>query len=159
MSRSARLLGWLSGGLLLFIWLMVIRSYGALPATIPIQFDAKGQATNWGPKASIWVLPVLASALYGLFSLLYHYADKLPQKPGHGDPQQNLALLRSLFLQVRLSVCLVMAAGIYYSIGAAFRRDNYEPGAMVPFIMVVILAPVVLFLFRLFASRKRDVSR
>ncbi|RYZ23406.1 MAG: DUF1648 domain-containing protein [Chitinophagaceae bacterium] len=158
MAGSARIIGWLSGGLLMFIWLMVIRSYGTLPATIPVHFDANGHADNWGPKASIWVLPLLASMLFGLFSLLHRYADKLPQRPGSGDPTRNLALLRSLFLQLRLSICLVMAAGIYYSIGAAFRRDNAEPGFMVPFILLVMLAPVALFLFRFFDRKRRRPS-
>ncbi|RYY65640.1 MAG: DUF1648 domain-containing protein [Chitinophagaceae bacterium] len=153
MAASTRLLGWLSGGLLLFCWLMVIRSFGSLPTTIPIHFDAAGKPDNWAPKAGIWVLPVLASALYGLFSLLYRYADRLPQKAGAGDRQANLGLLRAFFLQLRFAIVLVMALGIFYSLQAALGKASAEPGAMVPFITLVLLAPTLLLLFRMLRTR------
>ena len=154
MKTSERLLGWVSGGLLLFCWLMVIRSYPALPPVVPIHFDAAGRPDNWGARAGIWVLPVLTSVLYVLFTLLHHYADRLPQRPGPGDPKRSLQLLRDLFLHLRFAVMLVMTAGLAYSLRAALGTATIEPKVLMPFTILVVLAPVLLFLFRVLRIRR-----
>ena len=159
MKNSERLLGWVSGGLLLFCWLTVIRSYPALPPVIPMHFDAAGRPDNWGAKGGIWVLPVLASLLYGLFTLLHLFADRLPQRPGAGDAAKNLQLLRDLFLHLRLAVMLVMTAGIAYSLRAALGTATIEPKMLMPFTVLVVLTPVLLFLFRFLRTRRPAPTR
>jgi uncharacterized membrane protein len=143
-------LRWLAGAILLLHWLMVIRSYASLPPSIPIHFNAKGVADNWGPKASIWMLPILATILFGLFSLLRRYIHLLPKKTG-GMSNQDGGLLegRAMFAQLRLAVVLVMAADTFYNIRSATSSSKVESGALVPFIILVMLAPVFLFLFRI----------
>ncbi|RYD94487.1 MAG: DUF1648 domain-containing protein [Sphingobacteriales bacterium] len=153
MKRGQQILGWLSGGLLLFCWLMIFRSFGALPATVPIHFDATGRPDNWAPKAGIWVLPFIATVIYGLFTFLYRYAHVFPRKQGFGDPEANLQLLRSFFLQLRFAMMLVMVVGILFSVQAALGKTNAEPGIMVPFIILVAFAPTALFLFRMLRTK------
>jgi uncharacterized membrane protein len=152
---AQRWLQWLSGGILGFSWMMVIQHYRSLPPLIPIHFNAAGAPDNWGPKATIWILPVLASALFALFSVLHRYADRFPRKAENQNAAKNLVLLRQLFLQLRLAIVLVMAVGIYYNIRVAITGVQKEPGALVPFIMLVMLAPVGLFLFRVLNTGKR----
>ncbi|RYY84376.1 MAG: DUF1648 domain-containing protein [Chitinophagaceae bacterium] len=155
MSNASRFLGMLAGGLLLFCWLMVIKSYGNLPATVPVHFNAQGQPDNWGPKAGIWILPILASAVFGLFTLLHKYADRFPRKGNAVNHEAGLLLVRALFLQLRFAVTLVMAVGIFYSLRAASGVAGAEPPAMAPFIILVMLAPILLFAFRILRVRRK----
>lgn len=133
---------------------MVIQSYRILPATVPIHFNAHGVADKWGPKEGIWILPILSSAVFALFTLLHRYADHFPRKSGAANAAEGLALVRALFLQLRFAVVLVMAAGTYYSLSAAFGKTGAEPAALIPFIILMMLAPILLFLFRILRVRR-----
>jgi uncharacterized membrane protein len=154
---ARNILLWLAGGILLFTWLMVARSYENLPPTIPIHFNAKGVADNWGPKGVIWVLPVLSSFLFGLFSLLRRYMHLFAKKSSSiGNPQLELAASRSMFAHLRLAVVLVVAVSTYYNIHSATSSSKVESGALVPFIILVMLSPVLLFLFRILRPEKTE---
>lgn len=49
-------------GVLLGVYL-VIRAWSSLPQTIPIHFDAVGNADGFGPKKMIWLLPAIGVVL------------------------------------------------------------------------------------------------
>jgi hypothetical protein len=45
-------------------WLVMVRSWRLLPATVAHHFDLLGRPDSFGAKRMLWVLPVLAVALY-----------------------------------------------------------------------------------------------
>jgi hypothetical protein len=57
-------LDWLAIALCVIGYGIVKMNYSLLPARIPIHFGFSGQADGWGPRRSIWLLPVLSIVMY-----------------------------------------------------------------------------------------------
>ncbi len=74
-------LDWLLEGIafLSFIGLLLIPflSYGDLPDTVPIHFNASGEADDYGSKASIWILPAIVAFTYLTIIILSRFPQNL----------------------------------------------------------------------------------
>jgi len=61
------ILGWL---VLLSMWIIVIKNYPNLPNSIPIHFDIKGNANQYGEKHHIIFLALLSTFLFTCLTVL-----------------------------------------------------------------------------------------
>lgn len=59
--------------LLAAVWLLTLYALLKLPVTIPIHFNASGQADRYGNKLTLLFLPVLATVIYVGFTYLNRY--------------------------------------------------------------------------------------
>jgi len=66
------LLGWIS---ILAIWVMTTINYPNLPDTIPIHYNATGQADSFGGKVNILTLPLIATILYIGMTILNKFPE------------------------------------------------------------------------------------
>lgn len=57
-------------GLLVFLWWLTVRHYGGLPQTIPVHFDFDGKADRFGSKKYFFLLPVILTVLYFIFTFV-----------------------------------------------------------------------------------------
>lgn len=76
LTRTDQLLeffGWISLGML---WIWVLASYKSLPDTLPTHYNAAGVADDFGAKANLLILPLLATLLFVFLTLL----TKIPHK-------------------------------------------------------------------------------
>lgn len=64
-------------GLLVFLWWFTIKSYKALPQTIPVHFDFGGKADNFGSKKYSFLMPVLLAVLYFLFAFAVRFPESV----------------------------------------------------------------------------------
>lgn len=48
-------------------------NYNALGDTIPIHFNASGEADGFGNKTSVWVLPIIGMVIYSILCILNKY--------------------------------------------------------------------------------------
>jgi uncharacterized membrane protein len=48
---------------LVAIWIVVLAAFPSLPATIPTHFQLDGTATGYGPKGTIFLLPIIATVV------------------------------------------------------------------------------------------------
>jgi uncharacterized membrane protein len=58
-----------AAGMILLLLLPAVY-YTELPDTIPQHFNARGEADGFGPKTTLWLLPILGVALYTLLTIL-----------------------------------------------------------------------------------------
>jgi uncharacterized membrane protein len=113
-----------------------------LPDRIPTHFDASGISNGWGPASTLWLLPVVAAALYLLITILaqlpnaFNYPVRLTA--------ENRARLAALTLQMIAWlkvewVCLFV--GIQWSIIDSIRQGagKLSP-ALVPLFLVAVSA-------------------
>lgn len=70
--RFIQILLW---GTLAGIWLFAALNYHALPERIPIHFDGSGAVNGWGSKASIFLLPAIAT----LLAVFMQYIGRHPE--------------------------------------------------------------------------------
>jgi len=66
------------GALLLLILTWAITAFAilgpnGLPARIPTHFNASGQPDGWGAPGMLWVIPLIATVIYLLMSLVSRY--------------------------------------------------------------------------------------
>ncbi|TNE66195.1 MAG: DUF1648 domain-containing protein [Bacteroidetes bacterium] len=89
---------------MLLLLLLPATYYSELPDMIPTHFNARGEADDYGSKASIWILPLIGAALYGFLTSLnryphvFNYSVKIT--PDNAETQYRLAIrmLRGLKL-------------------------------------------------------------
>lgn len=56
-----------------WLWIYCIKAYRILPETIPTHFNLKGVADDYGSKATMFILPSVATAIYILITVLNQY--------------------------------------------------------------------------------------
>lgn len=82
LDKTLEILGWTS---ILAVWFLTITNYTNLPDTIPIHYNGAGQADRFGGKATILILPLIATVLFvGLtilnrFPHIFNYPTNITQ--------------------------------------------------------------------------------
>jgi len=59
--KLLEIIGWIT---LALQWIMTILNYSNLPDTIPIHFNASGQADDFGSKGYILTLPIIGTVIF-----------------------------------------------------------------------------------------------
>lgn len=107
-------------GLLIMLWLCVYVQYAGLPESIPIHFNFSGAADSFGHRSDIYSLPMLATALYILLTVVNnfpHYFNYLtPITPENAHRQYIIAtrLLRYLKVLVLVIFATLISITIHY---------------------------------------------
>jgi len=126
------------------IWItwQALNGSSPLPDRIPTHFDAAGNPNGWGSPSPLWLLPVVAVALYLLITILtqfpkaFNYPVRLTA--------ENRARLAALTLQMIawLKVELVcLFAGIQWPIIDSIRQGEGKLSpALVPVFLVAVFA-------------------
>lgn len=96
--------------------------YGDLPDQVPLHFGLSGNADSYGPKALLWILPVINLGLFYLLGLsaktsykLFNYPVKITEE--NAAIQHRIAL--DLVAIMRLLCCLMIAYLVYAIVWAA----------------------------------------
>src|ERR1700722_14046866 len=101
-STSDWILEALAALLVLAIFANVAIHWEQLPDRVPSHYDASGHPNAWGIKSGIWVLPILALALYAFLTVLSGFAARfnMPLAVDRTDPEA-LRLLRRLVIVLK----------------------------------------------------------
>lgn len=100
----------------IWLWTFCIRAYTILPETIPTHFNFKGVADGYGSKATLFILPSIATAIYVLMTCLnqyphiFNYMVKITIDNAEQQYRSATRLLRwvKLFVIVLFSIISVM---------------------------------------------------
>ena len=123
-------------------WITYRALYGPtrLPDKIPTHFDLAGNPNAWGSPSTLWLLPVIATAIYGLITLVSFFpsAFNYPVKvTSENRPRlQALSLQMVAWLKVELAFLITW---LQWSILAAVRSGH---GRVSPWIVPVFLVLV-----------------
>ena len=97
---------------LLFNWvitLFALYSSHPLPPRIAVHFDAAGHANGWGSPRMLWILPIVASAMYALIAWVTRHPNAFNYPvyvtPANRPRLQVLALAMIAWIQAEV-VCL-----------------------------------------------------
>ncbi len=105
--KALSLISWI-GSLLSLIW--IVKNYPHWPETVPVHFNAAGQADGYGHKATLLMLPII---MFGLTTLLqwisnkphlYNYPTEIT--PENALKEYTLAAKLILVLNAVLVSCL-----------------------------------------------------
>lgn len=138
--------------LLLSSWVYIIANYANLPETIAVHFDGKGQPNGYNSKSSIWIAPILFTALAIGFMLgaknpkLLDISNKITNKKEE-IASSKILLLSSLLLSVILVI-------IVFSMIHTSLHKNATTNWIVPSLVISIGMFFVAYIYIYLKSKK-----
>ncbi len=113
---------------------------GQLPARIPTHFNAAGQPNAWGPPGALWLLPVVASGLYLLISLVALFPSAF-NFPVRATPV-NRPLLEAITLRMIACLKAELACLFLYIQGAILASVRNGHAALSPLVLPLFLVAI-----------------
>src|SRR5690554_7451042 len=107
-SKSDWVLEILSYLLLMIFWIVIIVSFKYLPAEIPTHYNGRGQADAFGDKETIFMLPVIATLLFILLTVVgnyphtFNYAVEITKENAEKQYKNAVWLMRILRVLITL---------------------------------------------------------
>lgn len=144
--------------MLLVLWFQVVTSYSALPDTIPTHFNFSGKADNFGPKQMFLVLPILGTLLFSLLTWLngrpniYNYATTITNENALAQYTIATKMIRVLKVTVLILFNILLYKKFQTSIG---EKNGLGSGVLL-YTIVLIIGPVVYFLWKSITSKKKQ---
>jgi uncharacterized membrane protein len=141
---------WLEGtalaGLAWIVWVtwQAFNGPDPLPERVPTHFDAAGNANAWGPPSTLWLLPVVAVALYLLISVisLFHTGIKSAARLTAESRARVEALTRQMVSWLKVELAGFFACLQWFILSTVRRGAGSIPKMVTPVFLVVVFASV-----------------
>lgn len=144
--------GWFA---LFAMWIGLIISYDQLPETIPTHYNAQGVVDGYGNKSDIWMLPIVASALFVGMTLLnriphiFNYLTTITEE----NALRQYTIATKMMRFVKLVLVLVIGCLVYKTISIAGGVESGLGRYFTPLMLGAIFIPLVYYLFALIKKR------
>ena len=131
-------------GLLIGIYL-AIQAWSNLPTTIPIHFDAAGNADGFGPKGMIWLLPAIGVVMVPamLFLRRFPWLSNVPFEITEENAAYQYGLIVRLLSLLACFVSLVFLLLVYDTISIAFGGSSLLGWLFMPIFLTGIMGPII----------------
>lgn len=146
MPRS-RLYDALSGGILVAAWLYAAYAIPLLPARVPTHFDLAGQPNAFGSPASLWILPVLTTALFLILIAARYIPARFrnyPVKLTDANRARVYALNDEMLLIITACTMFTLLGVEWGSIDGAVRGSLGLPFYVAVFAPVALIIAIVI---------------
>lgn len=142
-TSGERTLNWLCFAAVVFALVVTIINYNQMPDIIPTHFGVTGVPDGWGPKSTIFIIPVILPALIGLFLVfqVYPHCANVPVVLSEQNAEYQYRLVRKMLGSLQLLLVTMIAAFHWCHIQLIFDRLDSIPGAL---LLVIILGPFVI---------------
>ncbi len=142
-----------AGLLVLFsFWIHLVIHYPSLPETIPTHFNAAGEADGFGKKSSIFMLPIIASILYALMTVLnffphiYNFPTKITPENAFRQYTNATQMIRVVKLGLLLLFFSIEIKTVKTAIGKAEGLGDW----FLPLTFLLLVFPLIFFTTRMF---------
>jgi uncharacterized membrane protein len=138
------------------VWLYPAIQFGSLPESIPVHFNAAGEADGFGDRTTIWWLPAVCTVIVAMLLLLGRIPHTLnypvPINPANAEKQYRLAtgLLRVLSLSIVIVFLLLEIMSIQTALSGA---DEFSSAWILPVVMIMVFSPIGYFVIKMFSSK------
>ena len=141
--------------LLLLLWCLSVYTFLKLPDRIPIHFDLSGQVDKYGNKLLELILPVIATGIYLLLSLLtrYPYIFNYPVRITEANAAKQYGMANSLLRFIKLSVLIVFFLVILITYLTALGIIKGLGMWFLPFIVILFATPVIIYISKAFKDK------
>lgn len=138
------------------MWIAAIYAYTFLPEIIPIHFDGSGIANGYGNKATMFLLPVIGTAIFILVTVLskypqiFNYTVRITDQNKQYQYKNTTRMLRCLKLSIAI-IFIVIVIDMYLS--GTKKMDGLGSWFLI-MVFSIINIPVAYFISRMFAKPK-----
>ena len=145
--KLLEIIGWIT---LALQWIMTILNYSNLPDTIPIHFNASGQADDFGSKGYIFTLPIIGTVIFlgitilNKFPHIFNYPTAITKD--NAEKQYKNAFRMMIYLKFVIVFTFIIIQ--YKTIQTAFGNSQGLGVWFLPLSMGLILIPTIFFVIK-----------
>lgn len=138
-------LGWLA---ILAIWGLVIANYSSLSDSVPTHFNAAGEPDSFGRKASLLVLPSIATLTFlgltflNMFPEIFNYPVKITVDNAPAQYRNIMRMMRYL----KMTLVIIFSFILYKNIQIAQGLKDGLAHWFLPISLGVLFVPLVYFI-------------
>ena len=140
-----------------FTVMLVATRYAALPAVIPIHFNAHGAVDGWGGKITLLLLAGASCLLYGVLTLAASFPEhmiSLPMKVARRRDALPLAVEMVCWLKVEIAWMFYWITWTIIAV-ATGRRPGLGPWFM-PLLLACVFGTTALYYWRILQSPEQS---
>lgn len=129
--------------------------YGQLPEQIPTHFGADGRPNAFGPKTTLWVLPVLGFVLFSILTFINRCPERFNFTVGitAENAESQYIMATRLTRAMKAIVMLLFAFLVWRTIGIAQNEADRLGIWLLPIVLVTTLGTVFFYIFRSVARK------
>ncbi len=127
------------------LWILTLSNYADLPETIPTHYGINGKADAFGDKQSIFILPIVATLLYVLLSVVSKYPHTfnyiIEITPKNAEYQYKISTRMMRILKISI-ICVFMLI-VYNDIQNGKGNTDGLSVCFFPTTMLLIFTPII----------------
>jgi len=141
---------------LIVFWLMTIVSFCSLPESIPLHYNAIGEADSYSQKTSIFLLPIIGTLLFTILTII----NKSPENFNYNIKITEENALKQYIIatkMIRLLKVIVVAVFLminYQTIQIAKENTSGLGIWFLPLVLSMIFIPVGYYTFKSYQLKK-----
>lgn len=140
--------GWMA---VVTIWLLTITSYSTLPDTIPIHYNAAGEADGFGAKIHLLMLPLVATVLFAGMTVLnkFPHIFNYPVTITRENVWQQYTVATRIIRYLKLIIVIIFTHIVWKTIQQANGQTEGLRAWFLPLMVGVIFIPLAGFIIKL----------
>lgn len=152
---SDRIFESIAVGALVFGFILVIWRWGTLPNSIPIHFNAKGDADGFGSKWMIWLSPMISVVMVPLMLWLrrFPWLSNVPIRITEENAEYQYGLIVRLLSVLACFVSLLLLVLVYDTISIAGGGTSLLGWWFMPIFLTGLIGPIIWYLFSMLRGR------
>jgi uncharacterized membrane protein len=144
--------GWLA---LLVLWGIALYGYVMLPAVIPTHFNSAGRIDAHGPKAMIFLLPLVGTVVFATMTVVNRFPHRFnyPVRITAENARVQYTMATRLMRYLKTAIVALFAILTYDIHQAATGSASGLPGWFPPFTLGLLLISTVYYVYRSFQAK------
>jgi uncharacterized membrane protein len=143
------IMGWVA---LIGLWILILVNYSNLPETIPTHFNGAGKVDSYGNKATLFMLPIIATVAYIGLTVLNNYPHifNYPTKLTAENALRQYTNATKMIRYLKLVIVLVFSLIVFMTLRTAAGQSDGLGAWFLPFTLGLIFVPLGIFVIQSF---------
>ncbi|MCC3358618.1 DUF1648 domain-containing protein [Bacillus sp. REN16] len=141
---------------LLGIYVFIIVNWGEIPDRVPTHFNFAGEPDGWGGKASVLILPIIATFLFKMMFILSKFPH-IHNYPIEVTPENAEGIYRNsrkMLITMNFFLTFFLTIGAWEMINVAKGNEGFGMWSMIGF-FVSIFGTMGYYMYRMIKLRKK----
>ncbi len=129
--------------IILFIWGFTFINYKHLPDVIPTHFNSNGVEDDYGSKNTIWILPIISTAVFILFTVLNKFPHQFNYmvKITADNAEKQYRLATRIMRILKFNISLLFFCIIIKVVGSSLDKNSSLEWWLIPLLLLTIITP------------------
>jgi uncharacterized membrane protein len=154
-SQTESILEFMSGGVLLFLIILLFQNWERIPDSIPTHFGASGKPNSWGSKYTLLLLPSILIIIYSGFTILsrYPHVYNYPWQITEENAERQYLLARTFLSWLKLEIILLFTFIEWTTIQVALGYSEGLGFKFLPISLIVVFGTIGIYFWLAYKAR------